>query len=99
MAHRALGALLGGVTIVLIALIGRRVGGDRVGLVAALVAALYSLLVDADGAPVSESLYSFLISSCLLPALRLRTSRTVPLAPALGALIGLAALTRSEALL
>jgi 4-amino-4-deoxy-L-arabinose transferase-like glycosyltransferase len=99
LAHRALGALLGGGTIVLIALLGRRIGGERVGLVAAAVAALYPLLVAADGAPMSESLYGLLIAACLLVALKLREHRTVRLAAALGALIGLAALTRSEALL
>jgi 4-amino-4-deoxy-L-arabinose transferase-like glycosyltransferase len=99
LAHRALGAFLGGVTIVLIALIGRRVGGERVGLVAALVAAVYPLLVAVDGAPMSESLYGLLIAACLLTALRLRERRSVGLAATLGALIGLAALTRSEALL
>jgi 4-amino-4-deoxy-L-arabinose transferase-like glycosyltransferase len=99
LAHRAFGALLGGATIVLIALIGRRVGGERVGLVAALAAALYPLLVAADGAPMSESLYGLLIAACLLVALRLRAERTAWLAAALGGLIGLAALTRSEALL
>jgi 4-amino-4-deoxy-L-arabinose transferase-like glycosyltransferase len=99
LAHRALGALLGGVTVVLVALIGRRVGGERVGLVAALVAALYPLLVAADGAPMSESLYGLLIAACLLTALRLRASPSTRLAAALGALIALAALTRSEALL
>ena len=100
LAHRALGAFLGGATIVLVALIGRRVGGERVGLVAALIAALYPLLVAADGAPMSESLYGLLIAGCLLLALRLRERRgSVAAAAALGAVIGLAALTRSEALL
>jgi hypothetical protein len=64
-----------------------------------LVAALYPLLVAADGAPMSESLYGLLIAACLLAALALRERRTVALAAGLGALIGLAALTRSEALL
>src|SRR6476661_5409288 len=50
--HGALGAVLGGVTIVLVALIGRRVGGERVGLAAAAIAALYPLLIAADGAPM-----------------------------------------------
>jgi hypothetical protein len=67
--------------------------------VAAAVAALYPLLVAADGAPMSESLYGLLIAACLLTALKLRERRTIALAAALGALIGLAALTRSEALL
>jgi 4-amino-4-deoxy-L-arabinose transferase-like glycosyltransferase len=99
LAHRALGAFLGGATIVLVALIGRRVGGERVGLAAAAIAALYPLLVAADGAPMSESLYGLLIAGCLLLALRLRERRSIRLAAALGAVIGLAALTRSEALL
>jgi 4-amino-4-deoxy-L-arabinose transferase-like glycosyltransferase len=99
LAHRALGAFLGGATIVLVGLIGRRVGGDRVGLAAAAIAALYPLLVAADGAPMSESLYGLLIAASLLLALRLRDEQTVPRAAALGAVVGLAALTRSEALL
>ncbi|MDX6378152.1 MAG: hypothetical protein QOE98_2455 [Gaiellaceae bacterium] len=99
LAQRAFGAVFGAMTIVLIALIGRRVGGERTGLVAAGIAALYPLFVAADGAPMSESLYGMLIASCLLVALRLREHRTVRLAAALGAVIALAALTRSEALL
>ena len=97
--QRAFGALFGAVTIVLIALIGRRVGGERVGLAAAAVAALYPLFVAADGAPMSESLYGMLIAGCLLTALHLRDNRTIRGAAVLGALIALAALTRSEALL
>jgi 4-amino-4-deoxy-L-arabinose transferase-like glycosyltransferase len=99
LAQRSLGAFLGGATIVLIAIIGRRVGGERVGLAAAAIAALYPLLIAADGAPMSESLYGLLIAATLLVALKLHERRSVPLAAGLGALIGLAALTRSEALL
>jgi 4-amino-4-deoxy-L-arabinose transferase-like glycosyltransferase len=101
LAQRAFGAaVFGSLTIVLIALIALRVGGsERVGLVAAGIAALYPLLVAADGAPMSESLYGMLIAACLLVAIALRDRPGVRLAAALGALIGLAALTRSEALL
>jgi 4-amino-4-deoxy-L-arabinose transferase-like glycosyltransferase len=99
LAHRALGAFVGAVTIVLVALIGRRIGGERVGLVAALVAAVYPLLIAVDGAPMSESLYGMLIAACLLLALVLLERRSVRVAAALGAVIALAALTRSEALL
>src|SRR4051795_9371707 len=70
LAQRSLGAFVGGAVIVLIALIGRRVGGERVGLVAALIAALYPLLVAADGAPMSESLYGLFVAGCLLCALQ-----------------------------
>jgi hypothetical protein len=74
-------------------------GSERVGLAAAAIAALYPLFVAADGAPMSESLYGMLIAGSLLTALHLRERRTIGSAAALGALIALAALTRSEALL
>jgi 4-amino-4-deoxy-L-arabinose transferase-like glycosyltransferase len=99
LSQRLLGAFLGGATILIVGLIGRRVGGDRVGLAAAAVAALYPVLVTADGAPMSESLYGLLIAGSLLLALKLREERSVARAAALGAVLGLAALTRSEALL
>jgi 4-amino-4-deoxy-L-arabinose transferase-like glycosyltransferase len=99
LAQRSLGAFVGGAAIVLIALIGRRVGGERAGLAAAAIASIYPLLVAADGAPMSESLYGLLIAAALLVALKLRERRSAGVAAALGALIGLAALTRSEALL
>jgi 4-amino-4-deoxy-L-arabinose transferase-like glycosyltransferase len=97
--HRLLGSLLGFVTIILIGLIARRLGGPRAGIVAAVVAALYPVLVAADGALMSETLYGLLFTSLLLLALRFREQPGVIRALTLGTLIGLAALTRSEALL
>src|SRR3954452_597478 len=99
LAHRALGAFLGGVTIVLVALIGRRVGGDRVGLAAALIAAFCPLLIAADGALLAETIYAPLIAATVLAAMRTVERPTPARAAALGALIGLAILTRSEAIL
>lgn len=97
--HRALGVLLGAVSVVLIALLARRVAGDRAGLLAGVIAALHPLLVTADGALLSETLYTPLLVGALLCAYRLFDDPRVVWAAALGALIGLAALTRSEALL
>ena len=97
-AHRVFGALLGGVTIVLIALIARRVAGDRAGVLAAAIAAVYPVLVVTDGALMSEGLYSLLFAATLLTALVLWERRDLRLGALLGVLIGLAALTRSEAL-
>lgn len=97
-AHRAVGCFLGAATIVVIALLARRLGGDRAGLVAAAVAAVYPVMVAADGSLMSEGLYSFLIAGALLAAFRLRERADVRSTAGLGALIGLAALTRSEAL-
>lgn len=99
-AQRSLGALFGFGTIVLIGLIARRIDGRRTGLVAATVAAIYPVLVAADGAMMSETLYGLLIAGALLLSLNiLGGRRTVPAAAGLGALIGLAALTRAEGLL
>jgi 4-amino-4-deoxy-L-arabinose transferase-like glycosyltransferase len=99
LAHRLLSCLMGAALVVLMGLLGRRVGGERVGLVAAGIAALYPLLVALDGAVRSESLYAPLVALLLLATYRL-VDRPVPVrAVAFGAVAGLAVLTRSEALL
>ena len=99
MAHRALGIPIGAVTIVLVGLLGRRAGGDRVGLIAAAICAAYPLMVATDAALMSETLYGALVAGTLLAAWRLLDRPALPIALGTGALIGLAALTRSEALL
>src|SRR3954471_3422038 len=98
LAHRAVGCFVGCVVVVLVGLLGRRVGGDRVGLVAGLLAAVYPVLIAADGSLMSESLYGGFVVGALLLALRLRSSASVRVAALLGVVIGLAALTRSEGL-
>lgn len=98
-AHRSLGLLLGAITVVLIGLLGRRVGGVRVGLAAAAIAAVYPVFIAVDGALMSEVLYSPLFVGILLVAYRLHDRRSRAAAASLGALIALAALTRTEALL
>jgi 4-amino-4-deoxy-L-arabinose transferase-like glycosyltransferase len=98
-AQRLTGAAFGAGTIVVIGLIARRLAGDRAGLVAAGVAAVYPVLVATDGALMSESLYVVLVGLGLLAAMRLVAAPTAPRAAALGAVVALAALTRSEALL
>ena len=99
LAHRSLGVVLGMVSIVLIALIARRVAGPSAGLAAAVIAAIYPIFIGADADLMSETLYGPLIAGALLAALSLRERPRVRVAAVLGALIALAALTRSEALL
>jgi 4-amino-4-deoxy-L-arabinose transferase-like glycosyltransferase len=99
LAQRVITCLIGTGVLVLIGLLGRRLGGDRVGLLSALVAAVYPVLVSADGALMSESLYGLLVVAALHAALSQRERRDARSAIALGVLVGLAALTRSEALL
>lgn len=99
-AQRSLGALFGFGTIVLIGLTAIRVAGRRAGLIAAAVAAVYPVLVAADGAMMSETLYGLVIAGALLVSLEILDGRrTIAAAAALGALIGLAGLTRAEGLL
>jgi 4-amino-4-deoxy-L-arabinose transferase-like glycosyltransferase len=97
--QRLLIGLVGTTTVVLVGLLGRRVAGDRVGLIAAAVAAVYPLLWVVDGSLMSESLYGALVVASLLAAYAYLDARTVRRVAALGALIALAALTRGEALL
>jgi 4-amino-4-deoxy-L-arabinose transferase-like glycosyltransferase len=99
LSHRSLGLLLGAATIVVIALLARRVAGERAGLVAAGLAAAYPVLVAADGALMSESLYGLLVAGGLLAGWDLLERPRPWVAAAAGALVALAALTRSEALL
>jgi 4-amino-4-deoxy-L-arabinose transferase-like glycosyltransferase len=112
-AQRLAGSVFGAGTIALVGLLGRRLAGDRAGLIAAGIAAVYPTLIAADGALMSETLYGLLTAASLLAAYRLVDALALPKQPArpaahgsitgraavLGALIALTALTRGEALL
>jgi 4-amino-4-deoxy-L-arabinose transferase-like glycosyltransferase len=99
LAHQLPSTLFGTVVVVLAGLLGRRVAGTTVGLLAAAIAALYPTLIAADGALMSEALYGLVVTLVLLLAYRHRDRRDLLSAAGLGALVGLAALTRTEALL
>jgi 4-amino-4-deoxy-L-arabinose transferase-like glycosyltransferase len=87
--------LVGTLTVVVLGLVGREVGGDRAGLAAAGLAALYPNLWTIDASLMSETPYALAIATVVLVALRVRTARG---AAGLGALVALATLTRGEAL-
>jgi 4-amino-4-deoxy-L-arabinose transferase-like glycosyltransferase len=97
-AHRVLACLMGAALVAAVGLLGRRVAGPRVGLIAASLAALYPLLVVLDGSLRSESLYAPLIAFALIAAYRLVDRPSAGRAAVLGALVGAMALTRSEGL-
>lgn len=97
--QRVLTCLLGAVAVALAGLLGRRVAGPTAGLVAAGVAALYPPLVMLDGTVLADSLYLPLVAGTVLLGYRLLDRPTAGRAAALGAAIGLAALTRPEAIL
>jgi 4-amino-4-deoxy-L-arabinose transferase-like glycosyltransferase len=96
-AHRLASALMGTGTVFAIGVLGRRVAGERVGLVGAAVAALYPILIVTDGTLLSESLYGLLIALTLIAAYRLLDKPSLWRAAALGGLCALCALTRAEA--
>ncbi|HEY8865915.1 MAG TPA: glycosyltransferase family 39 protein [Solirubrobacteraceae bacterium] len=96
--HRVASCLLGTATVAAIGLLGRRVGDDRAGLTSAAIAAVYPLLWVIDGSLMSESLYVLLMVLVALAALRLAERPGTGRASALGAVVGLATLTRGEAI-
>jgi 4-amino-4-deoxy-L-arabinose transferase-like glycosyltransferase len=98
-AQRLTGSVFGAGTIVAVALLARRIAGDRAALIAAAIAALYPIFITADGALMSESLYGLLVAVSLLAAYRLVEAPTPGRAVVLGVTLGLAALTRGEAIL
>jgi 4-amino-4-deoxy-L-arabinose transferase-like glycosyltransferase len=97
-AHRAVSCLLAPVTVILVGLLGRRVGGARVGLIAAGLAAVYPQLVMVDGTVITEALYAPLVAAILLLTYRLLDRPGLWSAAFLGLAIGAATLTRSEAI-
>ena len=88
--------LLGIATVAVIGLVGRRLAGPRAGLVAAGIAAVYPNLWINDSLVMSESLACLLVAVSLLVALDFDRRPGPGRAIALGALVGLGALTRSE---
>jgi 4-amino-4-deoxy-L-arabinose transferase-like glycosyltransferase len=94
-----LGVPLGAITVVLAGVLGRRLAGARVGVVAAGLVALSPMLVAADGSMMSEALQVPLVLAAVLAAHVAGVDRRWWAWPVLGASIGLAALTRTEALL
>ena len=72
-AQRLAGTAFGAGTIATVGVLGRRLAGDRAGLLAAGLAAIYPTLIAADGALMSESLYGLLagaLAAGRLPARR-----------------------------
>jgi hypothetical protein len=96
--HRAVGCAMGAATVGVVGLAGRRLAGDRLGLVAAAIAAIYLPAIANESALMSESLYGLTIAATILAAIWLIEAPSVRRAAVLGAVIGLAALTRAEAL-
>lgn len=97
--HQLLGAALGTLTVLGVGAVGRSVAGARAGLLAGGIAALYPPLWLNDGGITAESLFAVLIAAVLVVAYRFAHHPSLTSAATLGAAIGLAALTRVEAIL
>lgn len=97
--QRVVGCVVGAASVVLFGVVGRRLGGVRAGLLAALIAAVYPPLVIVDGALMSEPLLLLGLLTALLLAYGLIAAPTVRGASALGAVVGVATLAHTEALL
>ncbi len=89
-------AVIGGVAVVPIAMVGREVGGGRVGIVTAALAAVYVPRVFADGTGFAEVVYIPLIAFMLLFACRSLRRPSIGNAVAFGVFGGLATMTRGE---
>lgn len=111
-AHRAITALIGAMVVPLLALLARRLAGERAGCVAAALAAVAPVLWANDGQLMPEPLYGVAVAGTLLVAHQLwdRSGRDgrrawgvdpaqLGMAGGLGALIGVATLARGEGLL
>ena len=97
--QRYLMAIIGTLNVLLIGLLGRRIGGDSAGLIAALFAAVYPNLWVNDGLLFAETIAITTVVTSLLLAIRCAKTPTFRTYISLGAVIGLAALTRAELLL
>ena len=97
-AYQVVGAGLGAGTVVVTGLLGRRIAGEPVGLVAALLVALSPSLVAADGSLMAESLLVLLVGVALLLGDRILRGGGTGAWVALGLVLGLAVLSHSAAL-
>ena len=89
--------VIGSATVALVGLVGRQIGGPRVGVVAAGLAAISPMMFLPEATLMSEAIFVFLVTLALFLAGRIRTTPNLPTFAVLGLVLGLAALTRAEA--
>jgi 4-amino-4-deoxy-L-arabinose transferase-like glycosyltransferase len=99
LAHQIMGCVIGVATVIGVGLIGYRLAGERAGLLAMALAAVYPGLWVTDGGIMSEGLFALLTTAIILASYWFAERRSITAAAVLGATIGLAMLTREEAVL
>ena len=97
--QRIVTVVCGVATVAVIGLVGRRVAGNRAGLIAAVIAAVYPNLWLSDGLVMSESVSCLLIALALWAILVWADKPTLPAAVVVGVAVGLGTLARSEVVL
>lgn len=97
--HRYAMVVLGTLLVFLVGLLGRRVGGDTVGLLAAGIAALSPNIWVNDGLVMSETVTGLTVVGAMLCALWVWRRPTLRRVALLALLCGLAALARAELIL
>jgi hypothetical protein len=97
-AARAAGAVIGAASVGVLGILANQLLGRRVALVAMAVAAVYPPLVLFGNALLSEGSFILLVLAAIGAALRFRAGGGIGWAAASGALVGLAALDRSNGL-
>jgi hypothetical protein len=99
MTFQVVGAVVGSATVALTGVLGRCIAGATSGLVAAGVVALSPALIAADGSLMADSLAVALVVATALLASRAADDPSAARFVAVGAVGGLAVLTRSDALI
>jgi 4-amino-4-deoxy-L-arabinose transferase-like glycosyltransferase len=97
--QRTVTVVCGIVTVAIIGLVARRVAGDRAGLIAATIAAVYPNLWISDGLVMSESVSCLLIALALWALLTWAGKPSMRAAVIVGVAVGLGTLARSEVVL
>lgn len=92
---RVLQAVLGAATAGIVFLIGRRLYGERAGIVAAAICAAYPSLIMMSGLILTETLFTLLLCCCCLMMQEYLIAGRAWQAASLGCLLALGALTRS----
>lgn len=96
--QRATMTVLGIAVVPLVATVGRRLGGRRLGVIVAVIAAVYPNVWLSDSLVMSETVLLLLVVLLLLLALRYRKVFDLRSAALLGVLVGIAGHGRSELL-
>jgi Dolichyl-phosphate-mannose-protein mannosyltransferase len=97
--HRLATALLGAGTVWFVGAAGREMRSERIGLVAAVIAALYPALWINDALLMSETIFAFTIALLVWSTYRYLNQPSIGRAAFIGFALALAALARAEAIL